>query len=382
MNINRHNYETFFLLYVDKELSAAEKKAVDMFVQENPDLQIELALLKDTVIKADDIVLDKKDWLYMEEGVSAMEENLLLYADDELTAADKKTIEAMLATNKKTRTAWSVLKQTKLQPDMTVVFADKQSLYREEAGRVVVFKWWRVAAAAILLGFGLWTGVAVYKNYNRMATSSTELANNGKTQSGQTKTVVPANTTTGTPDPAEISATENITSTAVQKNNKGKTIKNIVSGAEKKNNQNIVRPNENTVVQNNNKTPDNNLPKQPLQIINTNENNETKVATVLPANNGTRVSGNNDAVVKTNPKENPVNINNSNTDPNVTILQVANNKTAEEDDNNRYLNVDGDKDKRTALGGFLRKAKRVLERNTNVKTGDGVKIAGFEIALK
>ena len=38
--------------------------------------------------------------------------------------------------------------------------------------------------------------------------------------------------------------------------------------------------------------------------------------------------------------------------------------------------------KRTALGGFIRKAKRVLERNTNVKTGDGIKIAGFEIALK
>ncbi|MBK9487248.1 MAG: hypothetical protein IPO01_19295 [Chitinophagaceae bacterium] len=61
---------------------------------------------------------------------------------------------------------------------------------------------------------------------------------------------------------------------------------------------------------------------------------------------------------------------------------VNTNKTADGEDNNRYLNVDDDKQKRTALGGFLRKAKRVLERNTNVKTGDGIKIAGFEIALK
>ena len=66
MNINRHNYEAFFLLYVDKELSTADRKAVDVFVKENPDLQMELWALQQTVVKADDIVLDKKDWLYME----------------------------------------------------------------------------------------------------------------------------------------------------------------------------------------------------------------------------------------------------------------------------------------------------------------------------
>ena len=80
MNINRHNYEEFFLLYVDNELSASEKKAVDVFVQENPDLQAELLSLQQTVIKAEDIVLEKKDWLMMEERIPVLQENLLLYA--------------------------------------------------------------------------------------------------------------------------------------------------------------------------------------------------------------------------------------------------------------------------------------------------------------
>jgi hypothetical protein len=382
MNINRHNYEEFFLLYVDKELSAAERKAVNLFVKENPDLQGELLALQQTVVKPDNISLDKKDWLYMDEDITALQEDLLLYADDELMPADKRAVEFLLANDKAARAEWSVLQQTKLQPDMAVVFADKQSLYRKEAGRVVGFKWWRVAAAAILLGFGLWTGVAVYKNTTKKTTGSEELANDGKTNPGQIKTTVPGNTTTIITQPGEGPATENITSTAVQKNNESKTIENKEPGVEKRNDQNIVSPKENTVVQNNNKTPDNNLPKPSLQIINRIESNESKAVAVLPENNSKRVSGNNEAVVKTNPKENPVNANNNITDPNVSALQVVNNKTSEEEDNNRYLNVDGDKDKRTALGGFLRKAKRVLERTANVKTGDGVKIAGFEIALK
>lgn len=388
MNITRHNYETFFLLYVDKELPAAERKAVDVFVQENPDLQMELALLQDTVMTADDIVLDKKDWLYMEEDITALQENLLLYVDEELNHADKKTIEAILATDIAAQKEWTVLQQTKLQPDMEVVFADKQSLYRKEPGRVVAFKWWRVAAAAVLLGFGIWTGVSVYKNSNTTKTGTEELANSKKNNSGQIQTDDTTGNTAITKQPDEKQAAENITSTTAEKNNEDQSTENIKSAVEKSNNQHVASPKENTTVQNNpNKKPDNNLPKPALQNINNSNSNEVTAQNVLPSNNNSsRVSGNNDAVVKITPRENRTVIENLNskTDPdNITALQVVNtNKTADGEDNNRYLNVDDDKQKRTALGGFIRKAKRVLERNTNVKTGDGIKIAGFEIALK
>ena len=388
MNITRHNYETFFLLYVDKELPAAERNAVDVFVQENPDLQMELALLQDTVMTADDIVLDKKGWLYMEEDITALQENLLLYADEELNPSEKKTIEAILATDIAAQKEWTVLQQTKLQPDMEVVFADKQSLYRKEPGRVVAFKWWRVAAAAVLLGFGIWTGVSVYKNSNTSKTGTEELANSKKNNSGQIQTDDTTGNTAITKQPDEKQAAENITSTTAEKNNEDQSTENIKSAVEKSNSQHVASPKENTTVQNNpNKKPDNNLPKPALQNINNSNSNEVTAQNVLPSNNNSsRVSGNNDAVVKITPRENRTVIENlySKTDPdNITALQVVNtNKTADGENNNRYLNVDDDKQKRTALGGFIRKAKRVLERNTNVKTGDGIKIAGFEIALK
>ena len=394
MNINRHNYEEFFLQYVDKELSAADRKAVDLFVKENPDLQMELWALQQTVVKADDIVLDKKDWLYMQEDITALQENLLLYADDELTSADKKSVETLLATNKAAQAEWNILKQTKLQPDQAVVFTVKQSLYRKEGGRLVAFKWWRAAAAAVILGFGLWAGVSFYKNDYKTTSGSTELANDNKTKPEQIKREIPAN---NIKTPAkEKPVAENIASTSTQTKNNNVVIEKIKPAAEKKKVQkNNVTATEIVVEKNNgNKNRGNDLPlpernragKPYSDNINNRESNKTIVAGVLPANNNSsRVSGNNDAVVKINPKDNTTNTfiaggNNNQTDPNVIAMHV--NNKMEGENNNHYLNVDDDKEKRTTLGGFIRKAKRVIERTTNVKTGEGIKIAGFEIALK
>ena len=391
MNINRHNYEAFFLLYVDKELSAADRKAVEVFVQENPDLQMELLLLQQTVVNADDIVLQKKDWLYMEEDISALQENLLLYSDGELNAADKNAVKSLLDTNTSAKAEWNILQQTKLQPDMAVVFEDKALLYRKEGGKVVGFKWWRAAAAAVLLGFGLWTGVSVYKN-NIQKTDGSEVAvKENKTQTQQEKAA-------GITDPNQtIPAVEN----AVAENNTGSTDQQNntqiqpgernASPAEKLNNaesQSSAASNQNITQQNNiPKKPDNNLPKPYFENINNGSSNKNIAGNVQSENNNNiRVSGSNDAVVKISPKENKTVVadpDNSTTNTNLTAIQVVNTNTNDEGDNNsRYLNVDDSKGKRSALGGFIRKAKRVLERTTNVKTGEGIKIAGFEIALK
>ena len=52
MNINRDNYEMYFLLYVDKELSAEERSAVEKFVAENADLKAELESLASATLSA------------------------------------------------------------------------------------------------------------------------------------------------------------------------------------------------------------------------------------------------------------------------------------------------------------------------------------------
>ena len=51
------------------------------------------------------------------------------------------------------------------------------------------------------------------------------------------------------------------------------------------------------------------------------------------------------------------------------------------DNNNKIFYINEEKITRSKIGGLFRKVKRTIERNTNIKTGNGVTIAGFEIAL-
>lgn len=385
MNINRHNYEEFFLLYVDNELSAADKKAVDVFVQENPDLQGELLLLQETVAKADDVVLEKKDWLFMEEGVSALQENLLLYADGELSPSEIKTVEALLATDRSAKAELNILQQTKLQPDTSVVFADKQSLYRTEGGRVVGFKWWRVAAAAVLLGLVVWTGVTVYNNNTKTIPVTEGVVKRDNTNPEKIQNEIPVNTNTPGTNQGKTTAPQNTTA-AVQKNAVQPLTQNNKQPVQKTVKQNTIEQKDNVAVQEKNQKPGNNLPRPYFENINRAASNEIVRNSVIPENdNGINGSGINNAIIKINPNEkiaNPVlaDINKSDTDPIATAIPAVN-KTGGEN-NNRYLDIDESKGKRTMLGGLIRKAKRMVERTTNIKTGDGLKVAGFEIALK
>jgi hypothetical protein len=67
MDINRNNYETFFLDYLDRELSPADRQSVEKFISENADLQKEFLLLQQTILSPADIVFEPKASLFREE---------------------------------------------------------------------------------------------------------------------------------------------------------------------------------------------------------------------------------------------------------------------------------------------------------------------------
>lgn len=377
MIINRHNYEEFFLLFADNELCAADRKAVEIFVAENPDLKNELQLLLQTVSSIDDVVFENKEQL-LKPVVTPLQEQLLLHIDDELAAAEKQQLQQLINTDAAAAKEFALLQQTKLQPDINIVFVNKKELYRKEEGRVARIAWWRAAAAAVLLGFGTWGTLTLIKPAQQ--TEATTVATSGTPAKADTTTATTVNTVAdaGT-KPTAVEATTTATTAAVK-------ITNSTSTSQKNNlpvntDKNIKEPN--TAVVNNNATAkkeNNNLPEPTnnprYNNFNNNNRNETITANVTPTEGAVKKanSGNTDLIATT-------------TRPNTTavngyaITAAYNPDEAEEPNNNKVLYMNEENVKRSKLGGFIRKVKRVVERTANVKTGNSIKVAGFDIAL-
>lgn len=161
--INLENYEEYFLLYVDNELTEAEKKDVELFIEQHPELREEWTMLMDTRLEPELIMMDMKQDLYRDENNSRInelnyEEFQLSWLDNELGEKDAHAIETFTNSHPSAAANFELLSKTKL-PLEDISFPDKSLLYRS-AGKpaaVISIRWYRMAvAAAILIAAGLW----------------------------------------------------------------------------------------------------------------------------------------------------------------------------------------------------------------------------------
>jgi hypothetical protein len=161
--INLENYEEYFLLYVDNELTEAEKKSVEFFVARHPELMEEWTMLMETKLEPENITTDLKKDLYRStetEGIDAsnFETFQLSWLDDELNEKDRHAIEMYTSLHPDAAANMELLAKTKL-PQEVISFPDKSLLHRTTStpASVVTFNWYRMAvAAAIIVAAGLW----------------------------------------------------------------------------------------------------------------------------------------------------------------------------------------------------------------------------------
>src|ERR1017187_10582052 len=95
MDINRANFEEYFLLYADNELTDSEKAEVLMFVKHNKDLEKEFRMIHHTISRPDaSVQLTDKSFLFRNNTTAFIneknyEEVFVLYHDNELTQNEK-----------------------------------------------------------------------------------------------------------------------------------------------------------------------------------------------------------------------------------------------------------------------------------------------------
>lgn len=185
--INLGNYEEFFILYLDNELSDAQVKMVNEFLLANPDLQAELEVLKSTKLPDEEVLFDKSSLLASSMMIGTSEEELLLYIDNELPGDQRKVVELELASNNNYRNKLDQLLKTRLDASERISYPDKKELYRRDSKVIVLHQWMRVAAAVLIIA--ALTMVYVFSNNEATNPQIPAVAvNNGPEIKQQTET--------------------------------------------------------------------------------------------------------------------------------------------------------------------------------------------------
>lgn len=356
MNIDRHNYEEYFILYWDNELTDEQKQLVKQFVQQNTDLEDEFNLLGQTHFTPDEnISLPNKESLKKEEYANR-QELFLSYIDNELNAIEKSAIEKFIAVDPPAQMELALLQKTKLQPEK-IVFPFKSQLYRrEEKGRIVRMVWLRVAvAAAIILVGSLITVQLLNTNPGTGEQVVTAINNIGKNNFDN----IP-----GKKSP-DINAAETLKTVTEEQN------ATIVL----KKKANIDTENKTAVAQ---------LPKRNKSILPNKDDKQSLVDNNnLPETIPTEIKVPNNSVAKTETnKSNDNFINNSVTPKTTPTFNNQNSNSGVQFASNNEDDVSGSKG---GLRGLLRKATRVFERRTNIQTtteDNKLLVGAFAVSLK
>ena len=374
MNIDRHNYEEFFLLYVDNELSPSERKAVEAFVAANTDLQSELDLMKDAVLQPEpSLSFDFKASLMKTESETGLinqsncEEYFLLYADNELDAEQKTMVEKFVYHHPQHQANFELLQQVKLTADTSVVFPDKSSLYRKEKDdKVVPFVLWRMmAAAVVLLAVGITSWYLINNNSN---------TSNQPPVVAHKNPVMPAPSAKATDPVNQATDNSSVAGTTADQTSK----QSVINDPSDRSNATLAA-----------KTPAVQIVSKPKvaieqKVIDPGNISRPSIVTPIEQN----VAINKDPVITQKPLEEIAKPDQTQTVSslvsNIPTTEQAGYQEYVEDSNSDIVFVANTSvNKKSRLRGVFRKASRFIEKATNLEPGNrGIRVANVEIGLK
>ena len=151
MKINKNNYESYFVDYLEGNL---DEKLVDDFIeflQQNPELKGELSLFDSVSVVPEKLEFSGKNKLYKEKYdiENAFNKTAIERLEGEISEEEKVNFEKYLSKHPEKEKEASLFNYTKLKPDNSIVFSKKQKLYRRSSGKTVLM--WTVRIAAVLV---------------------------------------------------------------------------------------------------------------------------------------------------------------------------------------------------------------------------------------
>lgn len=368
MNIDITNYEEYFLLFTDNELSEQERNEVMKFVESHPDLKEEFDMIASTVfLPEENISLKDKSVLYREsEGWINMynyEEKFILFHDEELDALQKAEVYAFLNDHPQLNEAFLLYSEVKLQPEKEIIFPGKQKLYRhEKSGKVIPMMFWRIMAAALVLGFGFWifapnqNGIEI----NTSIESPSELASNSGKAPISPSLPAAVEEKSNTKPEESIGNKHQEPNSVLTKNDNQSARTSVVQYAS------IKEVKDNKAASDNNSTIENHAPELGIEktvkpLVNSNpilaglekqmENKSSQSIAIQEVQQSTAVLT---AGIENNESKHP----------------LARFAAIEEDNSNKdyiFYNIPVDEFNKSKVGAFLKKVKRIVDRNDPLK---------------
>ncbi len=153
MNINRSNYEAYFIDYLDGQLADNLVDELLDFLKENPDLAEELQAVSSIKLEAEPISFQAKHQLIKgtEEYISDDDHMAIAYLEGDLTESEKEQYILETSDDDASIARLQAFQKTKLQADTNIQYPSKDQLYRK--GRKVILLWVSRVAAMLLLFF-------------------------------------------------------------------------------------------------------------------------------------------------------------------------------------------------------------------------------------
>src|SRR5215207_9917976 len=156
-NENNHmihlgNYEEFFILYMDNELTEEQRLQVEEFLEVHPGLRIELETLMSTKLPTETLRIDKTELMAENMKVGSVDEELLLYIDNELPADKKKIVALEISSNPVYQLRHRLLKKATLDANERINYPNKEELYHRSGRIIGLGGWMRIAAAVLVIG--------------------------------------------------------------------------------------------------------------------------------------------------------------------------------------------------------------------------------------